>query len=125
MSHVAHVPAVDPTLPKVSVTLDGTVHYLVFTFGALALAEAELRKQGVSVNMLQALDFDTLDATRFVPLLYAALITHDPAITPEKVAKLVTIRNYPALYQALGEAFIASLAEPDKDAEPAPLAQAE
>jgi hypothetical protein len=114
MSHpVAHNPAVDPTLPKVPLKLGRATYHLCFTFAALPLAEAEFRKQGVEVNLLSALDLSSLDATKFVPLLYAGLLTHDPAITPEQAAKLVTLRNYPAIYQAIGEAFVASLAEPE------------
>jgi hypothetical protein len=124
MSKVAHIPEVDPTLPKVELTLSGKKYYLCFTFEALALAESEFRKQGIKVNLIEALDLSSLDASRVVPLLFAALITHDPELTIEQAAKLVKLRNLPKIFEAIVQAYAASLAEPDKDANEAPLAEA-
>jgi hypothetical protein len=113
MSRVAKIPAVDPTLPKVAITLDGKTYYLAFTFAALATAEAKLRQAGITVNLLHALDLSNMDAERVVPLLYAALITHDPTITPEAVAKLVTLRNLGAIFEGIAKTYAESLAEPN------------
>jgi hypothetical protein len=115
MPRIAKNPAVDPTLPKVSMTLNGEEYFLCFTFGALASAEAKLRKLGIEANLLRALDLSNLDATHLVPLLYAALITHKPDISPEQVAKMVRLQDIPAIFQALAKAYVESLAEPEKD----------
>lgn len=113
MGKVAKNPAIDPTLPKVPVKLGGETYYLCFSFAAIATAEAKLREQGIKVNLLHALDLSSMDAARVVPLLYATLITHQPDITPEAVAKLVTMRNLGAIFEGIGKAYTESLAEPE------------
>jgi len=113
MAKVAKNPAVDPTLPKVPVTLGDETFYLCFTFAAIATAEAKLRQSGIHVNLLHALDLSSMDAGRVVPLLYATLITHQPDITPEAVAKLVTMRNLGAIFEGVAKAYSDSLAEPE------------
>jgi hypothetical protein len=116
MAKVAKNPAIDPTLPKVPLKLGDETYYLCFAFGAIALAEAKLREQGIHVNLLHALDLLSMDAGRVVPLLYATLITYQPSITPEAVAKLVTMRNLGAIFEAIAKAYGESLAEPEPDA---------
>jgi hypothetical protein len=113
---IANNPEVDPTLPKVQLTLGGETYFLCFTFGALALAEAKLRANGIECNMLHALDLSSLDANRVVPLLYAAMITHDPAIKFENVAALVTLRNLGSIFEGITAAYAASLADPADEA---------
>jgi hypothetical protein len=121
MSKVAHVPEVDPTLPKVELTLAKQTYHLCFTFDALAVAESEFRKRGIKVNLIEALDLSSLGASQMAPLLYAALITHDPEITIDQVSKLVTFRDLAKIFNAIIKAYEASLAEPDKDDKAAPL----
>ena len=109
---VAKNVAIDPTLPKVPITLGAETFYLCFTFAALATAEARLRQAGITVNLLHALDLSNMDAERVVPLLYAALISYQPDITPEGVAKLVTFRNLGSIFEGVARAYGESLAEP-------------
>jgi hypothetical protein len=118
---VAKNPAIDPTLPKVPLKLGKETHYLCFDFAAFALAEARLRQAGVTVNLLHALDLSAMNAERVVPLLFASLVKHQPTITPEEVAKLVTFKNLGAIFEAIGKAYEASLAEPEPDAKPNPI----
>jgi hypothetical protein len=113
MSKVAKNPAIDPTLPKIVITLGGVEYHLCFTFGALAVAAAKLRQAGIACNLLHALDLSNMDADRVVPLLYAALITYKPSITPEEVAKLVTFRNLGSIFEGIAKAYSESLAEPE------------
>jgi len=115
MAKIAKNPAVDPTLPKIPLVLDGETYHLCFTFGALALAEAKLRAVGVQANLLKALDLSSLDASHFVPLLYAAMITERPDIKFDKVASLVTFSNLGDIFTAITLAYGESLAEPKKD----------
>lgn len=123
MSEVAKNPELDPTLPKVELKLGKKTYFLCFTYAALIQAEAELRKLGVKVNMLKALDFETLDATTLSSLLYAAILTHDPSITPEAAATLISFKNIGKIRESLLYAFVASLADLDDEApsEDAPL----
>jgi hypothetical protein len=111
MSRKTIAPSIDPTLPKVEVTLDGKKLYLCFTFTALANAEARLREVGTRVNLLHALDLTDMHAEQVVPLLYAALLTHQPTIDPVTVAKLVTFRSIPAIYKGITDAYLASLTD--------------
>jgi hypothetical protein len=106
--------SIDPTLPKIAIKLGKETYYLAFTFGALATAEARLRDIGMSVNLLQALDLSNMDAMKLVPLLYAALLSHQPKITPDKVTSLVTIKNLGSIFEGIAQAYGASLADPDE-----------
>ena len=114
-------PELDPTLPKVELKIGKQTYLLCFTFQALALAQKNLREIGVNVNLLHALDLSTMDAEKLIPLLYAALITHQPKITPNEVVKLVTFKNLGLIFEKLAEAYGASLADPsDEDAKADP-----
>lgn len=102
----------DPTLPKIEVELGGKKYFLCFTFAALATAEGKLRELGTRVNLLHALDLTDMHAEQVVPLLFAAMLTHQPDIDPATVARLVTFKSIPAIYQGITKAYVASLAEP-------------
>lgn len=118
---VNDTPGTDPTLPRVEMKLGKETYYLAFSFKALATAEKNLREIGVKSNLLHALDLSNMDAEKFVPLLYAALITHQPDISPAKVANLVTFRNMGVIFEKLAEAYAASMAEPSpEDEQPDP-----
>lgn len=121
---IAGVPGVDPTLPRVPIELGGENYFLVFTFKALAIGAAELRKQGVVVNLLHSLDLTSLDADRVAPLLFAAMITHQPDIKIEKVQELITLHNLGRVFEAIAQAYTDSMAEPsaDKDETKSPKA---
>ncbi len=112
---IAGNPEIDPTLPKIEIKLGKETYYLCFTFGALALAQKNLRDVGVDVNLLHALDLSTMDALRLVPLLYAALLSHQPKITLDKVTSLVTIKNLGMIFEGIAAAYGASLADPSPD----------
>jgi hypothetical protein len=109
---IANNPSVDPTLPKVELKLGNETFFLCFTFAAIAQAEAKLRALGMQINMLHALDLSSMDATRIVPLLYAALATHQPDLSFEDAAKLVTLKNLGSIFGGIARAYEASLAEP-------------
>jgi hypothetical protein len=112
---IAGNPEVDPTLPKIEIKLGGDRYFLCFTFGALSLAQKNLRDIGVECNLLHALDLSTMDALRLVPLFYAALLSHQPKITLDKVTSLVTFRNMGMIFEGITQAYGASLAEPSPD----------
>jgi hypothetical protein len=112
---VAGNPAVDPTLPKIQIKLGKESYFLCFTFEAIALAQAELKKIGVDVNLLHCLDLSSMDALKLVPFFYASLITHQPKITVDSVAKLVTLKNMGMIFEGIAAAYIASMAEPSDE----------
>ncbi|HTF67031.1 MAG TPA: hypothetical protein VK638_30545 [Edaphobacter sp.] len=112
---IAKNPEVDPTFPKVPLTLGNQTYYLCFTFGALALAEARLRADGVSVNLLHSLQLDQVDATRLPALLYAAVLAHQPDATFGEVAFLVTLKTLGPIFDAIVEAYRLSLSDPSEE----------
>ena len=122
---IAGDPSIDPTLPKTEIKLGGKSYFLSFSYKALALAEAKLRAQKVECNLLHALDLSNLDATRLVPLLYAALISHQPKMDILEVTDLVTLKNLGSIYTGIAQAYGASLAEPDAGDEKADPTQPE
>jgi hypothetical protein len=118
---IAGNPEIDPTLPKIEIKLGKETYFLCFTFGALALAQKNLRSVGVECNLLHALDLSSMDASQVVPLLYAALISHQPKITLDKVASLVTFKNLGMIFEGIAQAYGASLADPSpEDVKPDP-----
>lgn len=112
---IAGNPEIDPTLPKIAIKLGKDTYYLAFTFGALSLAQKNLRDIGVECNLLHALDLSTMDALHLVPLLYAALLSHQPKITIDKVTSLVTIKNLGMIFEGIVQAYGASLADPSPE----------
>ena len=122
---IAGNPELDPTLPKVEIKLGKDTYFLCFNFGAFAIAQKHLRDNGVECNLLHALDLSSMDALRLVPLLYAALLTHQPKITLDKVASLVTMRNLGMIFEGIAQAYGASLALPSEDDVKADPAQPE
>ena len=108
---VAGNPAIDPTLPKIEIALGKETYYLCFTFGALAVAQKGLRDAGIDCNLLHALDLSNMDPLKLVPLLYAAMITHQPKISYETVNSLVTLKNMGSIFEGIAHAYGASLAD--------------
>jgi hypothetical protein len=109
---VAGVPGTDPTMPRVEIVLSGESYFLAFNFRALALAQKHLRLIGYECNLLQALDLRNVDAEKFIPLLYAAMLTHHPEIAIDAVADLVSIDNFGMIFSKLVETYAASIAKP-------------
>jgi hypothetical protein len=130
-NRVATNPAVDPTLPDVSIEIAGVQYHLVFTYGALAMAERKLSDAALRtaaakaeadpdgprdlvqrINLLEALDLRSIGAERLPLVFYASLITGHPGISPAEAAGLITMRNYADVFAKVVEAFVASMAEP-------------
>jgi hypothetical protein len=132
-TRIAVNPAHDPTLPDVSITLDGQVYRLCFDYGSLAIAERKLndslvlawrklndalpldeRKpfdQGTKVNMLASLDLSQMGAERLPVLFYAALVKGHPGITFGEASALITMHTFADVFSKVAEAFVASMSE--------------
>lgn len=120
---LAHQPAIQP---GVSLELDGKHYELVFTFGAIRSAMNLLHKQGVQTRMLSTFSAGKIDADTLPELFYAALHTYHPEVTWEKVAGMITLRNYQIITAAVAEAYLAALKDPEPDsAEEKPRPQEE
>lgn len=118
---IADNPALDPTLPDVSITLKGKPYSLCFTYGALALAERKLSDEGQKCNLLEALDLRNLGADRLPIVFFASLITAHPSITLAEVTGLITMKNFPDIFSKVVEAFVASMSEPKSEDESNPI----
>jgi hypothetical protein len=114
MKKVTKVSDIDQELPRTEVQLADGTYYLAFTFPALATAASKLRDKGVKCNLLQSLDLSTLNADQVIPLLYAALITHQPDITFEKVTEICTLKSLGNVFEGIAAAYSASLANPNE-----------
>lgn len=99
-----------PTLPQVSIELNGQKYGLCFDFNALAHAES-----ATGLNMLQALDFQGLSATTFRALLFASMLKLQPEITLEQVGNLIQYGTLPELYKAVARAYTESQPEPEQE----------
>jgi hypothetical protein len=109
---VASTP-VDPTLPKVPVLIDGETYFLCFDLGALAEAESHFRQHGHDINLLDALPGYTLSHVR--TLFPCALRKFHPEISFEDAQAMITLPTLYLVAAAVGEAWKASLPEPQPD----------
>ena len=93
---IAGNPELDPTLPKVEIEAgQGQLLPVLQLPGAFAIAQKNLKDNaGVDCNLLHALDLSSMDALQACSAaLRAALLTHQPKITLEKAASLVTMQE--------------------------------
>jgi len=110
----------DPTIPDVSVEVDGETFHLCFDFSALALAKAELRKQGVEVNILRSIDFREIDVDTLPALFFAAALRYRPDLEWSRAVELVNLRTAAGIHGALASAYMAAMLEPGKNPPEAP-----
>jgi len=118
---MAKTPYVNPTVTYTPLKMDSGTHQLCFTFGALATAESLLRKAGhPDVNLLRSFDFSSLGASDIAPLLYAAMLSHRPKVAYDEVVSWISLENIGSIVEALLQAYVLSLAEPEKNVEGGP-----
>lgn len=113
-------PALDATLPDVSLDLSGQTYHLVFTYAALSIAERKLKASGVSVNILQALDFREVGAEKLPILFFASLLHAQPDTTFEDAQALVTMKTFAPIFEKTVEAYVASMSDATEAAAEAP-----
>ncbi|MDE2099255.1 MAG: hypothetical protein KGL39_18520 [Patescibacteria group bacterium] len=105
----------DPTIPDVTVEIDGERFRLCFDFGALAIAKAKLRAAKVDVNILHSIDFSAADVDTIPALFFAASQKFQPDLSWEHARELVTLRTVDAIGVGLFSAYRAAMAEPAKN----------
>ena len=106
-------PAVDPTLPDVSVEINGKVYRLAYTFAALALAQAKLKTVNGTINVFRAVMFTDVDPIDLCVLFYAGLQANHPDLTYDEACELITLQNYGDVFKACYKAYTESMAPPD------------
>ncbi|MGC1783480.1 MAG: hypothetical protein WA708_13235, partial [Acidobacteriaceae bacterium] len=104
----AGAPALDPTLPKVSLELGGETWHLCYDYAALAIAERKLARAGQFVNMLKAVNLSLLGADRLPYMFFAGLVRSHPEITFAQASALVTMDTMDRVYEAVVDAYLAS-----------------
>lgn len=107
-----HNTPTDPTLPKVSITIDGMEYFLAWDFNALAKGE-----EITGENLLQSMSFENISATRLRSLFYVSLLKFQPEITEEKAGELGGQVNAGAIMRAIVEAYTGSMPEAEDEAE--------
>lgn len=110
----------DPTLPTTSVMIQGKEYFLCFDLGALAEAKHHFARQGIAVNVLQALA--ALDVDNLMVLFPCAVHKHHPELSFEDAQKLLSIPVLYALSNAVATAWAQSMPakDPDEKANPNP-----
>jgi hypothetical protein len=109
--------AIDPTYPKVPISIGGKKYFLCFDLEALAQAEAALVAEGHrEVNLLVAFPNQNLSNTRMI--FAAALRVHQPKIPFEKAKRLLGMADTYSVAVMIQKAWQESLAEPEPDADP-------
>lgn len=96
-----------------AMAIDGVDYFPVFTYRAILEAKRILRRDGISINLLQALDaVKDLDADTLPALWYAALLSNHPKITYREAEAMITMHNFTSIYIAVCGAYAASVKEP-------------
>ena len=139
---IAGVPALDATLPTVSLEVGGKTYHLCYTFAALSLAQAELDKRSARsiaeynralkesvaaakaiqlvepVNVFDYMDFTNIDPRKLEIMLYVALLLEQPDITPEAAKALIQMGNIRYVIRQLSSAYVLSMPEPETKKNP-------
>lgn len=101
----------DPTIPDVSVEVDGSSYRLCFDFEALARAKAMLRKAGVEVNILRCLDFREVDVDTLPLLFFAAAHRFQPELSYAEAQRAVSLRTAEGILSGIFAAYTAAMSK--------------
>lgn len=108
----------DPTLPTTSITIQGKEYFLCFDLGALAEAKHHFARQGVTVNVLQALA--ALDVDNLMILFPCAIHKHHPEVSFQDAQKLLSIPILFGLSHVVAAAWAQSMPTKDPGEKPSP-----
>lgn len=97
----------DPTLPNVSLILNGVERHLAFDFNAIVQVELL-----TGINLLKSA-ITELSATNVRALLWASLLKENPDLTVEEVGGWITMHNVVLIQQAVITAWFGSAEESD------------
>lgn len=109
-SAVAGKPGLDPTLPNVTLVLNGDEYQLCYDHNAIVQAE-----KATGINLLFAAATSPT-ATTIRGLLWSALLRDNPELTIDEVGSWITPRNIVTINAALKAAWYGSIPEPDGEA---------
>ena len=110
MSKKLNMKPPDPLLPYATAVINGKTYKVCLEIGALARAKADLRANGIKVNILFSLDFDDMDVDVIPAVFYASLREFHPEVTMEEAFALVTMKTITIIFKALAEAFQKAMA---------------
>lgn len=97
----------DPTIMFSKLHVDGKTLMLAFDFNAIAQAESE-----TGLNLLQAMQFDSLTARQYRAVFYASLLKAQPLTSLLDAGDLITLRNLPNITDAMVSAWSKSIPDP-------------
>lgn len=109
----------DTQAPSVDLKIGEETYQLCFTFAALQEAKRILRREGIKVNLLVALDSLEVDYDTLPALFYGALRTHHPEMDYKRALAMLDPRNAHLVFGAIFEAYAKSIME--ADGEPSPV----
>src|ERR1700678_638972 len=118
-----------PSLKTKAFTVKGKEYKLAYSFRGLRRAEDEIRKAGYqTVNLLAGLanvwatlgNEDIPGASVLNGLLYGCLVLTNAEIALDDASDLITIDNMTDVVQAIREAYILSIEEPQDDSKKHP-----
>lgn len=109
---------VAPLADDVPLTLNGKEYRLCLDFWAVREAEEELLRIGIKVDLLRALDFQTLGARSLPEVFFAALHHYQPELTFEDACELVSLESSVAIFEAVSDAYIVAMGVKNKTKNP-------
>lgn len=98
----------DNEVPSAELKIGETAYQLCFTFGAIQEAKRILRKEGIRINLLLALDALDVDVDTLPALLYGALRLHHPEIDYKAVTAMLDVGSAHRAFAAICEAYAKS-----------------
>ena len=115
---VAGAAGADPTLPDVTLVIDGKTWHLVYNYDAIARAERALNAAAaaatpkgvpfVPINLLRGFNLEEASAEQLRGLLYAALMTAHPKVTLKEVSTLIRMDTLTDIYGTIAACWMQS-----------------
>lgn len=104
----------DTQAPSVELKIGEKTYQLCFTFGAILEAKRILRREGIRMNLLLALDSFDVDVDSLPALLYGGLRTHHPEIDYKVVTDMLSDFGVAhRVFAAICEAYALTVQGPD------------
>lgn len=100
----------DPTIDYTELRVNDKTYFLAFSFNSICMAE-----RATGLNLLHAIQVQSLNALEFRAVFFAALSVAHPSITLEKTGDMITFDTLPMITTAISKAWTSSMSEPKKD----------
>lgn len=100
----------DPTIDFTPLVIDGESYRLAFSFNSICLAE-----RATGLNLLHAIQTQSLDSNQFRAIFFAALAVAHPSMTVEKAGNIIGFDTISLITEKISACWTASMAPAKKE----------